>query len=258
MPPLFASSASPTIDVGAALRDGWQAFRRSPWVFVGFSLLVSVLGALGQALQNLGVADDATQPTRLIGLAATLAVMVLNLWALQGLIRGAWLALEGRKPVFADLCRWNGGAVKRLFLVGLLLAAALIVLLLVLGLFSGALSSLNQTLAVLLPLLAGSVVLLWLILTQHFLAQITLLQGSGPIDTLRTGQQMLQPRLLPVLQLILVEALITLVGVAALLVGVFVAWPVATCVATAAYRQLFGTNVNTDLLAGSSGQSKLF
>jgi uncharacterized membrane protein len=47
-----------------------------------------------------------------------------------------------------------------------------------------------------------------------------------------------------------VEALITLVGLAALLVGFFVAWPVATCVATAAYRQLFGTKVSTDLLAG--------
>lgn len=257
MTPPFAAGASPTLDIGAALRDGWQAFRRSPWVFVGFSLMVSVLGAVGQSLQNLGVAEDAAQPARLIGFAATLAVMVLNLWALQGLIRGSWLALEGKKPAFADLCRWNGGAVKRLFLVGLLLAAALILLVLVLGLFSVALSFLNQGLAV-LPLVAGGVVLLWLILTQHFLAQITLLQGSGPIDTLRTGQQMLQPRLLQVLKLILVEALITLVGLAALLVGFFVAWPVATCVATAAYRQLFGTKVSTDLLAGSSGPSTLF
>jgi hypothetical protein len=257
MTPPFAAAASPTLDIGAALREGWQAFRRSPWVFVGFSLMVSVLGAVGQSLQNLGVAEDATQPARLIGFAATLAVLVLNLWALQGLIRGAWLALEGRKPAFADLCRWNGGAMKRLLLVGLLLTAALIVLALGLGLFSGVLSSLNQSLAVLLPLVAGALVLLWLILTQHFLAQITLLQGSGPIDTLRTGQRMLQPRLLQVLKLILVEALITLVGLAALLVGFFVAWPVATCVATAAYRQLFGTKVSTDLLAGSSGHSTL-
>lgn len=257
MAPLSSTSASPRLDLGAALQEGWRAFCRSPWAFVGFSLLVSLVGLVGQSLQSLGSSEAASLPQQLIALLATLGVLVLNLWGIQGLIRGAWLALEGRRPAFSDFTRWNGSGMLRLFLVSIVVAVGLVTLALALGFLSGGLGTVNKVLGF-LPVVAGLAALLWLIITQHFLAQITLLQGSGPLDTLRRGQEILQPRLGQVLLLILVEALITLAGVAALLVGVFVAWPVATCVATAAYRQLFGTSVKTDLLAGSSGGSVLF
>jgi len=256
MGPLFSTPAAPRLDVGAALQEGWRAFCRSPWAFVGFSLLVSLVGLVGQTIQNLGSAEGATLPQQLLALLATLGVLVLNLWGIQGLIRGAWLALEGRRPAFSDFTRWNGAGMLRLFLVSLVVALGLVTLALGLGFLSGGLGTLNRVLG-LLPLVAGLAALLWLIITQHFLAPITLIQGSGPLDTLRRGQEMVQPRMGQVLLLILLEAAITLAGVAALLVGVFVAWPVATCVATAAYRQLFGTSVKTDLLAGSNGGSVL-
>ena len=242
---------SPRLDVGAALQEGWRAFARSPWPFVGFSLLVSLVSLLGQVVQNLGAAEEAGPALRLLGLVATLGLLVLNLWAIQGLIRGAWMALEGGRPAFSDLSRWNGGGMLRLFQVGLVVALGLVVLALALGFLSGGLSNFNQALAA-LPLIAGVLAVLWFVITQHFLAQITLIQGTGPIDTLSRGQAMVQPRIGQVVLLILLEAAITLAGVLALLVGVFVAWPVATCVATAAYRQLFGTKVSSNLVGPSA------
>ena len=38
-----APRSQPRLDVGQALREGWQAFNRAPWLFVGFTLLLTAL-----------------------------------------------------------------------------------------------------------------------------------------------------------------------------------------------------------------------
>jgi uncharacterized membrane protein len=61
------------------------------------------------------------------------------------------------------------------------------------------------------------------------------------------------PRWGSVLGLTLAQSGLLLLGVLALLVGVFAALPVIACSSTAAYRQLFGRRDRTGLVAPSAG-----
>ncbi|MEC7210881.1 MAG: hypothetical protein VXW25_02535, partial [Pseudomonadota bacterium] len=45
----------------------------------------------------------------------SIATTLVDLWATVGLIRGAWLGLNGSSPHFTDLIDVNGAAVWRLF-----------------------------------------------------------------------------------------------------------------------------------------------
>lgn len=89
------------LNVGDAIHDGWLAFSRSPWAFVGFALLVTLAQLLCQPLQaRIGTGNQlSTNPfdwvLYLVGAAASLTAY---LWGAVGLVRGAWEALEGGDP----------------------------------------------------------------------------------------------------------------------------------------------------------------
>ncbi len=50
------------------------------------------------------------------GVVGLAGVELVSLVATVGLYRGAWMVMEGQQPRFADLIRWDGAAIKRLFL----------------------------------------------------------------------------------------------------------------------------------------------
>jgi hypothetical protein len=243
--------------VGQALREGWEAFRRAPVPFVAFSLLVALLQLPINVLQdNVTVArNQGTAPSALLlSLLLSLLALLVNLWGIAGLVRGAWIALEGGRPRLSTLLHWDGAALRRLLLATLLLALLLLLLLelfrpllqpILTALEESATSGLPPTLPVTplgaLVLAAGASLGLYLAVNQSFLGQIALLEGPGPWRTLQRGRAVVDPQWLQVLLLHLLQALLILIGVLACLVGVFVALPVITCMSTAAWRQLAGT-----------------
>lgn len=261
------TAPQPRLDVGAACRDGWRAFQRAPWVFTGFSLLFLSLAVIVSQLEAglLGAATDplATSP----GPLATLGILfcrlgstLLGLWGAVGTVRGARSALEGRRPSFGELIRWNGPAILRVLLSSLLLsvliALVLLPLLILMGValdqivdfdfpLSGApiLRSFTPTpgslALLLLPLLAGLALGLYVQVNQHFLVQLASLGRRGPWRTLVEGREVIDRQWRSVLVLVLLESLLLLAGLLALLVGFSVAFPVVACISTAAYRQLF-------------------
>ena len=86
------------------------------------------------------------------------------------------------------------------------------------------------------------------VVTQFFLSQVALFEGPGPFHTLQRGQQVVTHQWGQVLVLAVLEVLLLVAGMLALFVGFFAAWPVVAAISTAAYRQLFGTTVRTNLL----------
>ena len=60
------------------------------------------------------------------GIAGFVATTLIDLYISIGLVRGAWIALDGRKPAFADLAALNGPAIWRLFSSQLVLALLLL------------------------------------------------------------------------------------------------------------------------------------
>ena len=258
----FPGRAAPRLNIGDAVHDGWQAFCRSPGAFVLFALLLWGLQVLFQLLQaRIGTAaalsaDPADWFLALVGLVGSLASYF---WGTIGMVRGALMGLDGRRPRFTDLIRWDGGAVTRLFwaslLLGALLLAALAAITVLLGGPLGLLVAMAEAragslapglqlvivlLAVLLLLLFGFwlVGLIYVSVNQQFQAQISLTERLGPWATLRRSRALVEPHWPLLLLLVIVEALLSLLGVLACFVGFFVAWPVVVCVSTAAYRQL--------------------
>jgi hypothetical protein len=220
-------------------------------MFVGFTLLAGVLSSLCSLIQGQVDADEAAvvttvQVIRLV-VGSILSVLV-SLWSTTGLIRGAWTALAGGKPTFGTFTRWDGQASWRLFRNGLVLGILFAAFLVVAVLVGGAAARLNQALAV-LPFLGAFSVSIYLAVNQWFLAQIALIEGLGPIESIARGRTLLDPQWGLVLMLIWVELGIFLLGLLACFVGLLVAVPVILCTSTAAYRQVFGTEDLTGLLA---------
>ena len=113
---MMTSTPGHSLDAGLAIRDGWRAFLLSPWSFVGFAVVATILSSLVDVLP---------------GIAGFLATTLIDLWVSIGLVRGAWIALDGRKPAFADLAALNGPAIWRLFSSQLVLALLLLPLALI-------------------------------------------------------------------------------------------------------------------------------
>jgi hypothetical protein len=258
----FPGRVAPRLNIGDAVHDGWQAFCRSPGAFVLFALLLWGLQVLFQLLQaRIGTAAalSAYPVDWLLALVGLVGSLTSYFWGTIGMVRGALMGLDGRRPRFADLIRWDGGAVTRLFwaalLLGALLLAALAAITVLLGgplglltamadaragSLSPGLQLMTLVVAVLLLLLIGFwlVGLIYVSVNQQFQAQISLTERLGPWATLRRSRALVDPHWPLLLLLVIVEALLSLLGVLACFVGFFVAWPVVVCVSTAAYRQL--------------------
>lgn len=232
-----------------AVQEGWRAFVRAPWVFIGFTLLAGVLSSLCSLIQGRMEADQVLTTVQVVrAVVGTALSLLVSLWSTTGLIRGAWSALEGGKPDLGSFTRWDGQACWRLFRNGLVLAILLAALLVVAALVGVAAARLNQALAV-LPFLVAFGVLIYLTVNQKFLAQVALLEGRGPLDAISRGRTLLDPQWGTVLLLGLVEFGIMVLGLMACCVGLLVAVPVILCTSTAAYRQVFGSEDLTGLLA---------
>ena len=261
-----APRSQPHLDVGQALREGWQAFKRAPWLFVGFTLLLTALQLLLQAFQPTfspeklvprGVdpfSDWEAMLPQLRYLTVTLGLMVfttlvgvvLNLWGSCGMVRAAWVALGGGQPRFTTFTRWDPRALLRLYLPGILLGCGLIGIVSVVVLLAVVLSQVNAwlTLPPGLVLLAGS---LYLSVSQAFLPQVALLHDDHPFDALAQGPKVVDRVWPRVVELLSLHFLLLVAGLLACGVGLLVALPLITCVATAAYRQLFGPEDRTGL-----------
>ncbi len=231
----------PPLPIRASLAQGWGAFRRSPQVFMGFTLLAGGLQLLGQRVQN-GAVDALEQGEEPITLWLIVAALGLalsltsGLWLSVGLVRGGAMALEGRRPRFADLARWDGAALRRLLGVGLLLLLVLLVTLLLTGLAAGLASLVRPTLGLLL-LLAGSGVVLFIAVAQLFHLPFTVLGELGPVAAFRLGQSVDAAAWWRQFALALLLAAILLLGALMLGLGLIIAVPWSVCSLAAAYRQ---------------------
>lgn len=252
-------------NIGDALHDGMTAFRRAPLSFSLFSAGLTTLQVLLLPLQERLLVEPghSLQPMDaglfLLGLALSLAV---SLWGSQGMVRGAWAALEGQRPSLMSLLRWDGPGLTRLIrawaLLGLLLLmpllallAALVIALLLLAAPAHGVSH-QPGLMLLASLLVGAggltalggfgLLLTYLSVNQQFLAQIALLESCNGITTLKRGRRLVDHQWLLLLLLLLIKGLLLVLGglLAFITLGIawILAWPLVSCITTAAYRQL--------------------
>ena len=195
----------------------------------------------------------------LLGFSLSLAA---SLWGSQGMVRGAWAALEGQRPRLISLLRWDGPGFARLVsawgMLGLLLllpllvlTAALVIALLLLAAPLRVVQH-QQELLLVLTVLIGAVglaavgafglLLTYLGVNQQFLAQITLLEGRSGLASLQRGRRLVDHQWVLLLLFLLIKGLLLVLGgllaLVTLGIGWILAWPMVSCITTAAYRQL--------------------
>jgi uncharacterized membrane protein len=251
-------SGSGRLQVLRAVEEGWSAFCRAPWTFLLFQALASLVLLPFLALTGVGGARLAemqelmdVHPTGawIALIAGVIGYVIVALWTLVGLTRGAWIALEGRKPAFADFTRWDRPAAARLLGSAILLAIVMAVAAAIAALVGAGLGKLNASLA-LIPAIVVGLFFIWLAISQKFLLQTSLLGTQRPVDTLKSGVNVVNPSWWMVLWLAIVEAVIHAIGALFSYGGLVVVIPVILCISTAAYRQLFGSTDRTGLLNG--------
>ena len=243
------------LQVLRAIEDGWQAFCRAPWPFLLFQVLALVIAAPFAALAAAGVMRLSGPDLAVLHpIAASLALVVgvvgyvvVALWGVVGLVRGAWLCLEGQRPVFRTFTRWDGAASGRLLLSSALLLIVVAVAAVVCSLLGTGLGTINAALGA-VPLLVFAVFYVWLLITQKFLIQLSLLGISRPLQTLQAGVAGVNPSWWVVLWLAVVETVMHGIALLFSYGGLFVILPLMICISTAAYRQLFGSHDHTGLL----------
>jgi uncharacterized membrane protein len=247
-------AGQPPLQLDQALRDGWAAFCRAPWPFVLFTLISGALSLAFQALANLASLPEASQPPAVLVVLATLVGslghLLVTLWGTVGLIRGAWSALEGGRPTLGSFLHWDGSAAGRLLLRQLLFALLVLAIVLPAALLAVGFGQLQPWLAA-LPLLLALMLLFYLAVGQTFLPWVALLGGEGPMASLQRGRRVVDRQWWMVLLLVIVQSAILLAGALLCGVGLLAAAPLSLCVATAAYRQLFGSEDRTGLLGDS-------
>ena len=258
-----------SLSVGDALQEGWTTFRRTPWTFVFFALLAFVLSTVVDLLP---------------GFVGFIVSAFVDLWATVGLIRGAWLGLNGERLSFGDLIRVNARDIWCLF-------SRLVLLTLLLGVISATVGILAVTVAdagqlaqsiywrmqifdpsnyqaiyltiteinnlalalgrspvALLVLLIGATLLVFIQVNQTFLGFLAVVKGLGPISTLRAGFRTVQRQWWTVFGLLAMQLVIILLGLIAFGFGLLAAIPVVACSTASACRQLFGVDDSSFLL----------
>ena len=236
-----------------AIEAGWNAFSKAPMTFVLFTLLSGAFGLIFQGLSYFAAIrsstgsglDPGTVPLLIISVIGS---TIVSLWAVIGLIRGAWRALNGQKPSFQDFTRWDSKAVGRLLIHQQVLAILLAIVLLIAVAVGRGLVQIHQALAV-IPGVAAGIVFLYLGVNQTFLPWIAAVQNGDVFDRIQSGIDYVDPSWWWILLLLIVEGVVLSIGLLLNGVGLLVASPLVICISTAAYRQLFGTADQTCFLS---------
>ena len=244
------------LNVLQAVEEGWAAFCRAPWVFLLFEALSAVILLPFAALSAVGGARLA-EVNELMGvhpvgawmalIVGVIGYVIVALWTVVGLTRGAWLSLEGRKPCFADFTRWDRPASARLLGSAILLAILVAVAGAIAARIGAGLGKLNEALTV-IPMVVVAIFFIWLLVTQKFLIQVSLFGTPKATATIGAGMKGVNPSWWMVLWLGIVEGVIHSIAALFSYGGLLVVVPVVLCISTAAYRQLFGSEDRTGLL----------
>ena len=220
----------------SALRFGWETFKKRPWLFVGAFVLVAIAQVVVEGLSRaadapFGGAD--ADHTFLGGLVS----LALNTLISMG-VTAFGLAAHDNPETVELSALWHPRPFWKYF--GLtILFALMIVACFLLGLALVAVLGLETGLAIGIPLLGvlGVIVSLMLILSGFLVID----RGLGPIQALQESHRITRGYKWSLFGLSLLLFLIILAGLLALVVGVFVAAPVALLALAHAYRVLSGT-----------------
>jgi uncharacterized membrane protein len=215
MLPAVVTLAPMGFSAGAAIRFGWETFKRRPWFFVGSTLLIMVVSGLIDAFSrgiDAAISGSAEEPTLIGSLISLAAGTLINMGAT------AFYLAAHDNPDGVDLSAlWH----PRPFLK--FLGASILLMLAIAAGF-------------ILLIVPGIIFALMFMFTTF----IVIDREFGPIDAMKESRRITHGYKWKLLGLSLLLVLINLLGLAALVVGLLVSIPVSSLAFAHAYRLLGG------------------
>lgn len=208
----------PALSVGDCISYGWETFKKRPWLLIGALLLSLVIAGIpGMFGPQPEIGPDGKlipPPVTAPYVIASLASIVVSIFVAIGLITFALRAHDNIAGAqIADL--WNPGPFWR---------------------FLGA--HILTTIVVVLGFIAFIVPGIILGIGLGFVPYLVVERGLGPIEAMKESWRITKGHKWQLFLLLLALLGINLLGILALVIGVFVAIPVSMIAFTHAYRTL--------------------
>ena len=201
---------------GDCIRFGWETFKKRPWFFVGVTLLVGILTAVGSGIGN-AFGDQ--------GVGAGLGNLInFAISTLIGLgTTTFYLRAHDAPDSVESSALWNPGPFWRYLGATLLFGLFFIV-------------------GLILLVVPGIIVALMLMFTCYIVVD----RNMGPIEALKESKRITKGHLGQLFGFFLLFLLINILGAVALVVGLLVSVPVTMLAMVHAYRTLAqsGTSVS--------------
>jgi uncharacterized membrane protein len=207
-----------TLSIGDCIRYGWETFKKRPWILIGGFLLAMVIAGVPSAFGPQPTMGPDGQiippPPSTLGAIVTLVSIVASVLVGLGLTTFSLRAHDNIETVqISDL--WNPGPFWRF-----LGAYILTVLAIALGF-----------LALIIP---GIILSMGL----AFVSYLVVDRGLGPIEAMKESWRVTKGHKWQLLLLFLALLGINLLGILALVIGVFVTVPITMLAFAHAYRTL--------------------
>ena len=207
-----------TLSIGDCIRFGWETFKQRPWILIGAFVLAIVIAGLPSAFGPQPTVGPDGQiippPASTLGAIVALVSIVISMLVGLGLTTFSLRAHDNINGVqIADL--WNPGPFWRF--VG---AHVLTVIAIALGF-----------LALIIP---GIILSMGLAFVPYLVVD----RGLGPIEAIKESWRITKGHKWQLLLLFLALLGINLLGILALIIGVFVTVPITMLAFAHAYRTL--------------------
>ena len=207
-----------TLSIGDCIRFGWETFKQRPWILIGAFVLAIVIAALpgvfGPQPTMLPDGQIVPPPASAFGTIVALASIVVSMFVGLGLTTFSLRAHDNINGVqIADL--WNPGPFWR---------------------FVGA--HILTVIAIALGFLALIVPGIILSMGLAFVPYLVVDRGLGPIEAIKESWRITKGHKWQLLLLFLALLGINLLGILALIIGIFVTVPITMLAFAHAYRTL--------------------
>jgi uncharacterized membrane protein len=207
-----------TLSVGDCVRYGWETFKQRPWILIGGFLLAMIISSIpGLFIPTPEIGPDGQvipHPLTTLEIVMSLASVVVSIFVALGLTTFSLRAHDNIQGVqIADL--WNPGPFWR-FLGAHILTVIAIAIGFVLLIVPGIILSLGLA----------------------FVPYLVVERGLGPIESIKESWRITKGHKWQLALLFLALLGINLLGVLALIVGVFVSVPITLIAFAHAYRTL--------------------
>jgi uncharacterized membrane protein len=200
---------------GAALRFGWETFKRRPWFFIGSTFLIMLVSGLIDAFArgvDAAISGSADEPSLLGSVISLVGGTLINMGAT------AFYLAAHDNPDAVDLSAlWHPRPFLKFLGASILLMLAIVA-------------------GVILLIVPGIIFALMFMFTTF----IVIDREFGPIDAMKESRRITHGHKWKLLGFTLLLVLINILGLAALVVGLLVSIPVSSLAFVYAYRLLGG------------------